>query len=214
MLTADHEGWTWPLTWRGAAHPVMGDGQPSLIFVVDMGDLFAGHPTSVVDRVVGTLVTSPRHIGLLVTKRPERMAEYFNTAQSKRRRQKLWLGFSAERQLEFDQRWTHMRALATGGWTVFVSVAPMLGPLRLPPDFLEHGKRIWVICCGEQNCGGFRPMNPDWARALRDQCAAAAVPFNMLRMSHGQSIAPDLLHSAISASAMRCPVTIIEWSYK
>jgi protein gp37 len=34
----------------------------------------------------------------------------------------------------------------------------------------------WVICGGESGPGA-RPMHPDWARALRDQCAAAGVPF-------------------------------------
>jgi hypothetical protein len=51
---------------------------------------------------------------------------------------------------------------------------------------------VWT-CSAEQNCGGFHPMNPDWARALRDQCAAAGVPLNMLRISSGQPFPRDLL---------------------
>ena len=35
----------------------------------------------------------------------------------------------------------------------------------------------WVICGGESGPGA-RPMHPDWARGLRDQCAAAGVPFH------------------------------------
>lgn len=34
----------------------------------------------------------------------------------------------------------------------------------------------WVICGGESGRNA-RPMHPDWARSLRDQCAAAGVPF-------------------------------------
>lgn len=34
----------------------------------------------------------------------------------------------------------------------------------------------WVICGGESGSKA-RPMHPDWARALRDQCAIAGVPF-------------------------------------
>jgi len=34
----------------------------------------------------------------------------------------------------------------------------------------------WVICGGESGPGA-RPMNPEWARSLRDQCQAASVPF-------------------------------------
>jgi protein gp37 len=42
----------------------------------------------------------------------------------------------------------------------------------------QSGTRIdWVICGGESGPKA-RPMNPDWARSLRDQCAAAGVPFH------------------------------------
>jgi protein gp37 len=34
----------------------------------------------------------------------------------------------------------------------------------------------WVVAGGESGRGA-RPMHPDWARSLRDQCAAAGVPF-------------------------------------
>jgi protein gp37 len=36
----------------------------------------------------------------------------------------------------------------------------------------------WVIVGGESGAGAkTRPMHPDWARSLRDQCQAAGVPF-------------------------------------
>ncbi|OXR48132.1 hypothetical protein PuT2_13995 [Pusillimonas sp. T2] len=38
------------------------------------------------------------------------------------------------------------------------------------------GKVDWVIVGGESGPGA-RPMHPDWARSLRDQCQAAGVPF-------------------------------------
>jgi hypothetical protein len=44
--------------------------------------------------------------------------------------------------------------------------APGAGPSKLD----------WVIVGGESGPGA-RPMHPDWARSLRDQCAAARVPF-------------------------------------
>jgi protein gp37 len=39
-----------------------------------------------------------------------------------------------------------------------------------------HARLDWVICGGESGAGA-RPMHPDWARSLRDQCVAAGVPF-------------------------------------
>lgn len=79
----------------------------------------------------------------------------------------------------------------------FLSVEPMLGPVdldRLRPDatmsmngLTGEGRHLlgftarvpgvdWVICGGESGAGA-RPMHPDWARGLRDQCAAAGTAF-------------------------------------
>lgn len=46
--------------------------------------------------------------------------------------------------------------------------------LRVPDE--DGPKLDWVIVGGESGPGA-RPMHPDWARSLRDQCAAAGVPF-------------------------------------
>jgi len=56
---------------------------------------------------------------------------------------------------------------------VGLSIEPMLGPIDLTPwlDRID-----WVICGGESGPHA-RPMHPDWARSLRDQCVAAGVPF-------------------------------------
>ena len=43
-----------------------------------------------------------------------------------------------------------MRELPKRGWIVFVSVAPLVGPVTLPLDFLTYGNRVWIICGGEQ----------------------------------------------------------------
>ncbi|MET4342002.1 phage Gp37/Gp68 family protein [Bradyrhizobium sp. RT9a] len=40
----------------------------------------------------------------------------------------------------------------------------------------REAKLDWVIVGGESGPGS-RPMHPDWARSLRDQCLAAGVPF-------------------------------------
>jgi len=204
VLPPWHPDWNWPLDWPGAEHPVLerqyGPGAPSLIFIVDMGDLFfEGHPTSRIDQVVGTIVLSEHeHIGELCTRRPDRMAQYFaeQSAITLRLWQpRLWLGFSAERQREFDLGWSHMRALAGAGWTIFVSIAPMLGPVTLPADFLALRDRGWVICSGEQGAHeDCRDLDADWARAVRDQCAAAGVSFFMKQMDcrEKRPIPPDL----------------------
>lgn len=55
-----------------------------------------------------------------------------------------------------------------------LSMEPLLGPVILRPEWLAE--LDWVIVGGESGPGA-RPMHPDWARSLRDQCAAANVPF-------------------------------------
>jgi protein gp37 len=186
--------WTWPLTWSGVVNPALGPRRPNLIFVVVLGDLFVeGRPTEVIDRVVETIVLSD-HIGLLVTKYTKQMAAYFSAKSPLMVRlwqSKLLLCFSAENQEWFDRRWADMRALAEAAWFVFVSIAPMLGPVMLPQDFLQLGD--WVIVNGEQaprdRC---RPLKPAWARAICGQCAEARIPFFMKGMHRNVPRPPDL----------------------
>ena len=72
----------------------------------------------------------------------------------------------------------------------FLSCEPLLGPVNLgkvdawwtsETGALLEGEKgrlgvDWVIAGGESGPKA-RPMNPDWARSLRDQCQAAGVPF-------------------------------------
>ncbi len=50
----------------------------------------------------------------------------------------------------------------------------------------------WVICGGESGPGA-RPMHPDWARSLRDQCQGAGVPF-FFKQWGGWAPAADHMH--------------------
>jgi protein gp37 len=90
--------------------------------------------------------------------------------------QHIWLGFTAENQACFDERWQYMKKLAALGWIVFASCEPLLGPITLPADFLALGRRTQVITGGESGPNA-RPSHPDWFRSLRDQCQAAGVAF-------------------------------------
>lgn len=99
----------------------------------------------------------------------------------------VWLGVSVEDQAAADERIPLLlQCPAAVRW---VSAEPLLGPVDLVArDFLRehrdqdgnvlHGlnKLDWVVAGGESGTGA-RPMHPDWARSLRDQCAAAGVPF-------------------------------------
>ncbi|WP_301119635.1 DUF5131 family protein [Mycolicibacterium fortuitum] len=95
----------------------------------------------------------------------------------------VWLGVSTE-----NQQWADIRIpalLDTPAAVRFISAEPLLGPidlscLRCPCGDCgdpNYGPSLdWVIVGGESGPGA-RPMHPDWARGLRDQCTAAGVPF-------------------------------------
>lgn len=112
----------------------------------------------------------------------------------------VWLGVSVEDQTRADQRIPYL--LDTPAAVRFLSCEPLLGQIDLtgldgPGDPASHnvlaGRSIvtdcngdehlietptidWVIVGGESGPGA-RPMHPDWARSLRDQCQSAGVPF-------------------------------------
>lgn len=95
----------------------------------------------------------------------------------------VWLGASVEDQTRADERIPDL--LATPAAVRFISAEPLLGAIDLrevipnPINYSHaHGFKglDWIICGGESGLGA-RPMHPDWARSLRDQCAAAGVPF-------------------------------------
>ena len=56
-----------------------------------------------------------------------------------------------------------------------------------PPVSHGHAKIDWVIVGGESGPKA-RPMHPDWARSLRDQCEAAGVPFLFKQWGHWQVV--------------------------
>jgi protein gp37 len=90
----------------------------------------------------------------------------------------VWLGTSVEDQATADARIPAL--LATPAAVRFVSCEPLLGPVDLLRwSGLEGDADFgldWVIVGGESGPNA-RPMHPDWARSLRDQCQAAGVPF-------------------------------------
>lgn len=95
----------------------------------------------------------------------------------------VWLGATVVDQAEADR--DVPKLLAVPARVRFLSIEPMLGPISFEglfaTDAANDGSNAlealdWIICGGESGPHA-RPMHPDWARSLRDQCAAADVPF-------------------------------------
>lgn len=107
------------------------------------------------------------------------------------------VGFSAETQPYFDARWEHMKKIAAAGWMTWLSYEPALGPLDIRQALTEG--LSWCVCGGE-SAAGARPMHPDWARGVRDQCVEAGTPFHFKQWGQW---APGILDIGDSAAGMR-----------
>jgi len=191
-----------PLHWK----------KPSQIFVCSMGDLFHGDVKF--DWQLQTWLAiehNPRHTFMILTKRPEKMKKFFDflfrdpvEKTGLRQPFNLYLGVSVENQQTADERIPILLQIPVA--KRFVSVEPMLGPVKLSQDWVdylegwdteaehgrhdEHGNCVdcpvpvqvqtekldWVLCGGETSPGA-RPVHPDWIRSLVEQCQAAGVPF-------------------------------------
>ena len=115
----------------------------------------------------------------------------------------VWAGVSVEDQARANERIRWL--LETPAAVRFISAEPLLGPIDLSPlrcpDFKygegsasiyalrgENGYQVptshwvedfakldWVIVGGESGPGA-RPMHPDWARSIREQCNRNEIP--------------------------------------
>lgn len=162
-----------PLHWK----------KPRKIFVCSMSDLFhESVPFTWIEKVMSVIEECPQHTFQLLTKRPHIMAEYFNGLGKRfelSHLSNLWLGTTCENQEMADKRIPVLLKIPAA--KRFVSVEPMLGPVRVDyysTNFTTGECTLldWIICGGESGPGA-RPMHPDWARGLRDQCKEAGVPF-------------------------------------
>ena len=113
----------------------------------------------------------------------------------------VWIGASVVNQEEAER--DIPKLLAVPARVRFLSMEPLLGPV----DFYEVSNAWfqrgytpwnnapildgihWVIVGGESGPAA-RPMHPDWARSLRDQCAAAGVPFLFKQWGEWRPVIP------------------------
>lgn len=105
----------------------------------------------------------------------------------------VWLGATVVNQEEADR--DIPKLLTVPAAKRFLSIEPMLVPMLLPFERLREWNRIallnqqehavsridWVIVGGESGPGA-RPMSPDWARSIRDQCEEARVALFVKQM--------------------------------
>lgn len=180
-----------PLRWK----------KPRMIFVNSMSDLFHEDvPEDIIQSAFDVMSRAYWHTFQILTKRPEKM--FKTLSQMDRLLSNVWLGVTVENK---DQLGRIEHLLQTPAVVRFVSVEPMLSPVYFTKIAIiecptcNDGKRWannpvpsacykcgrqqsinskidWIVCGGETGPGA-RPIHPDWARSLRNQCQAAGIPF-------------------------------------
>jgi protein gp37 len=160
-LTMRPERLEQPLRWRSAR----------MIFVNSMSDLFHKKvPTEFVSRVFDTMEQAHWHTFQVLTKRSSTMRNFLNNRYGSERGPKhMWFGVSVEDGSK-KSRIRHLQEASAG--IRFLSLEPLIAPVGK----LDLSGIDWVIAGGESGPRA-RPMNPDWVRAIRDQCVLADVAF-------------------------------------
>ena len=161
--------------------------KPTTFFVNSMSDLFhEALPRVAKVKIFQIMQEANWHEYQILTKRAAEMVEFI-WSLNVRNLPNIRLGVSVEDQQRADERIPELMKLAAMGWKTMVSAEPLLGPIRIPDGpcgyycdedvgHVDHQRVGWVIVGGESGPGA-RPMHPDWARSIRDQCVAAGVPF-------------------------------------
>jgi protein gp37 len=183
---------TEPLRWREGV----------TIFVCSTSDLFHHSvPFHFIAAVFGIMAAAPRHSFQVLTKRPERMAEFFAWLDSFTMPPEVGLLRRALEHVDDKRLADRIRTQPPSPWPLpnvwcgtsvgvqeakprisqlqsvpaairFLSLEPLLEDL----GELDLSGIHWVIAGGESGPRA-RPMHTDWVRKIRDQCATADVPF-------------------------------------
>ena len=143
-----------PMTWK----------EPHTIFACSWSDWFIEEADKWRDEAWDIVRLTKQHDYLILTKRPERIANCLPVDWADFGN--VWLGVSVENQVEADRRIPIFPIN-------FLSCEPLLGPIAIS-KYLSGID--WVIAGGESG-PNFRPMQVEWVRLLQVQCQVAGVPF-------------------------------------
>jgi protein gp37 len=173
--------WKLPLKWNNEARA---SGVRRRVFCASLADVFEDNWQVHIarQRLWGIIEDTEDLDWLLLTKRPENVMhlvpESWHDAELGGFPHNVWIGTSVENQAAADERIPHL--LRVPARVRFLSCEPLLGPVDiwpwLGPAEDDESCVNWVIVGGESGHGA-RPMHPDWARSLRDQCQAAGVAY-------------------------------------
>jgi len=142
--------------------------KPSMVFICSMGDLFHEDvPPEFIAKVMDVIEDNPQHTFQVLTKRAERMEDYFTYYREIPKN--VWLGVTCESSRHYDRIFHLININAT---VRFVSCEPLIGNMS---DIVLSGID-WVITGGESGVNA-RRTPVEWFRTLRDRCVETQTPF-------------------------------------
>lgn len=188
-IVASEAYWAQPHAWNRKAEKA---GKRMRVFCASVADVFEARddldPHR--ERLFNLIIETPWLDWQLLTKRPEHAAAWWEAREAEARRDgceawwpsNAWIGTSVENQEMADLRIPHLKRIPAE--VRFLSCEPLLGPVNLLFAAFDGGSFSamegihWVVVGGESGRGnGIRPMHPDWARQIRDDCKQAGVPY-------------------------------------
>lgn len=182
--------WAQPLRWNAMAKK---QGTRYRVFCASLADVFDNEVPDEWRLDLFRLIRDTPHLDwLLLTKRIGNVGIMLSNVRLQAEEfidpfpwPNVWLGATITSQAEADR--DIPKLLAVPAAKRFLSMEPLLGQvdvfstmtgelLHTSGDDYAPGWLDWIIVGGESGPNA-RPMHPDWARSLRDQCQAAGVPF-------------------------------------
>jgi len=182
-----------PLRWK----------KPSMIFVCSMGDLFHEDvPFDFIAKVFNIMEQCPQHTFQVLTKRPERMKEFYESDRESFRKilekylydiddsslKNVWIGVSAENQKTADERIPIL--LEIPAKVRFISVEPMLEFIDLDRGIDSTPVEFWLdkidwVIVGAESGPKRRLCKMEWVFVIVRQCKSANVPVFVKQLHWG-----------------------------
>ena len=152
--------------------------KPHKFFVCSMADLFHKDvPFDFIDSIMEVIELTPWHTYQILTKRPERMVEYFIGRAKRLHRlfdlpDNVWVGVTVESEREIP-RISVLRRLLTHSENIkFISCEPLLGDLGM-----LNLAAIDLVIVGGESGPQARPMQKQWVLNIMRQCEEQCVNF-------------------------------------
>lgn len=180
--------------------------KPRQIFVNSMSDLFHEKiPLDIIKRAYIVMQENPQHIYQILTKRPQRALEFYNSeffphVGGLSEPKFIWLGVSVENQKAADERIPLL--LQTPAAIRWLSIEPMLEKISfrwMQPISREHStghldilKNISWVVVGCESGYNRRECKIEWVEGIVEQCKEANIPVFVKQLQINYKVVKDI----------------------